>query len=345
MKTITIDPAKILDLATNLNTGQKQFIGQVFAYLVDDLLQVVEEAKENLDLYLTRYIGLQLHRSALKSQALFFYAPFNTMIKLIACVKEQQGDFGWLRDLPGYYDSGQGYAPEHAVPFLYWNGEQLYRILEQPEDYEPGDFLICDFGALAGLSTETTELGFYDKLRKEPAAQSLYSAIPRSAVEGIWFNERTQPVEYMFFEWGPTPAPKQDSSRGFDKSNRPLTPEEQERELRHRAGLISPPQGFRFNFGRCGFYQQCASCDWVGEGLDKLVDRCPKCGGETDPDALLFEGGMMIWSNYGEFYFCHPRCGSPEDKFQGYDVPLIINLMEYWKYHPKNREWWTARGL
>ena len=68
-------------------------------------------------------------------------------------------------ELPGYVESGQNYVPDHAEPFIYWDGLKVYRILEKPDDYQLGGYLICDFGSLAGLYTEVASEDIYRQIR------------------------------------------------------------------------------------------------------------------------------------------------------------------------------------
>jgi hypothetical protein len=68
-----------------------------------------------------------------------------------------------------------------------------------------------------------------------------------------------------------------------------------------------------------------------------LVDRCPACGGETDPDAALKAGGLLVWSEGKDFYLAIPRIPNSLRSIQPADVPDVIDLMEHWKYHKQNR--------
>lgn len=90
------------------------------------------------------------------------------------------------------------------------------------------------------------------------------------------------------------------------------------------------------NGGRTGFYQRCASCDWVGTGMRMMVYTCPACGGETDPEVALKEGGLMIWIKNKEFYLTTPWIYE-SIRIEAADIPDVITLFEHWKNHPNTK--------
>lgn len=85
-----------------------------------------------------------------------------------------------------------------------------------------------------------------------------------------------------------------------------------------------------------GFYQTCLSCDWIGRGMDELLDRCPICGAETDPHGGFMAGGCMAWLVDDEGYIGSPISPIYTWKLQEADLPSIVDLLEHWKNRSLN---------
>ena len=200
METIILDTSKILDFVQNLNTGQEGIIGQAFLYNLMEFEKGIKDSGQNLDQFITRKIAEQLYLKVFKTPAMFFYAPYPHQFNITACMKGQKASFGWLRELPGYVESSQAYIPDHAESFLYWDGQKAFRIFEKPSDYQPGDYLICDFGGLGGLSIETAPKEIFDQIRSSPSEDPFYSFIPEIPVWLFSNYGRELSIYYAFYE-------------------------------------------------------------------------------------------------------------------------------------------------
>lgn len=73
-----------------------------------------------------------------------------------------------MKKLPGYYENGQDFLPEHAVPYIYWNGQSTYRIYRKPEGKVESRYLISDFGNLSGLTIGETDSVTYCSIIDAP---------------------------------------------------------------------------------------------------------------------------------------------------------------------------------
>lgn len=91
-----------------------------------------------------------------------------------------------------------------------------------------------------------------------------------------------------------------------------------------------------------GFYQTCLSCDWIGRGMDELLDRCPACGAETDPHGGFMAGGCRIWLVSDEVYMSFIMWPNLNLKIEEYDLPKVVTLLAHWKEHTQNP--WAKSG-
>ena len=129
------------------------FVGQAYAYELEPTLAAARSYGTSLDAVLAGYILKGLYDFPLRSSILVWYAPFGGGFTLVACEKRLRATFDWLRVIPGYVESGQGYVPQNGRPFVLWDARNVFRLYERPAFFEEGTIFLSDLGALRGPST------------------------------------------------------------------------------------------------------------------------------------------------------------------------------------------------
>ena len=71
-----------------------------------------------------------------------------------------------------------------------------------------------------------------------------------------------------------------------------------------------------------------------------LVDHCPVCGSQTDPNIGYKAGGLLVWMMGSEMCLGIPGAPNFQMMIQAADLPDVIALMEHWKPHPLNPNLW-----
>ena len=263
MKTLHLDTSKLLDSSYNLKTGTEGIIGQTYVYDLSAFLKGAQDSGQNIDQFITYKIAEQLFRKAFKTPVMFFYAPYQHQLMISGCMKGQKSSFEWLMSLPGYIESGQNFVHNHAEPFLYWDGKAVYRILKKPDEYQMGSYLICDFGSLVGLYTETTTEDIYRQIHANPIEEPFYSTIPRNSLWTIDYQGKKHSIQYAFYEvMKPEDSVQLPHQEQLSKTSQTLfetdnKPEQSTEPDRHT--LID--WEFFMKNRQGGYFQQCSSCD------------------------------------------------------------------------------------
>ena len=205
-KTLPICLEKHFDIEFNFKTGKEEIIGQSFAYSSDVLIEECQRNNQNLDQYLSGFISSNLNKNRYKMKTVLWYSPVQDLFLLIGCSKGQKIKFNWLWDLPGRFDSGQAFIRPNAIPFIYWDGKNVYRIHEKPSDYQPGDYLMCDFAGMFRLTVFTTDRETYMDIKSGEDVRWDYSVIPQSDEEKITFQDRKYILTHAFYKFVSSPS-------------------------------------------------------------------------------------------------------------------------------------------
>lgn len=175
-------------------------LGQNYAYSLDKLIARVRQSGETFDEFLTEQIALNLYKSRLKEPLTILYAPFREKLFLTVSGKHNPA-CNWLSKLPGFEESGRDWAPETAVPFIYWSGDKLYRVYQtlgrDLDDDSPDKYYITDLGKWNPPYIQRTDASTYKhiaELERDP----MYYAVPTSGLHIIQVNGRPETIHHAF---------------------------------------------------------------------------------------------------------------------------------------------------
>jgi ADP-ribose pyrophosphatase YjhB (NUDIX family) len=185
--------------------------GQSFSYSVEPLKDAVLSAGENLDGFLTRRIAMGMKQKPTKRKVLFWYAVSAEDVLLTVTDIGFKTKCGWLKEIPGCYQSGKSPIQKTASPFIYWDGKSLHRVHPIPEMAEPDDafgegpsgqnrFLVLDMGGVLGVVVTRTNEQSYMEIKNNRAAHWDYSVVPESGEETFSDAGKDYTVRHAFFK-------------------------------------------------------------------------------------------------------------------------------------------------
>lgn len=186
---------------TEIEGGSEvRILGQNYAYNLDKLLATVRQSGENFDEFLTQQIAQNLYKSRLKEPLTILYAPFREKLYLTVSGKQNPA-CNWLSKLPGFEESGRDWAPETAVPFIYWSGDKLYRVYPalgpDLDDDAPEKYYITDLGKWNPPYIQRTDPGTHKhiaELKRDP----MHHAVPTSGLHIIQVNGNPETIHHAF---------------------------------------------------------------------------------------------------------------------------------------------------
>jgi serine/threonine-protein kinase HipA len=177
--------------------------GQNYVYNLDKLIATVRRSGETFDEFLTEQIAMNLYKSRPKESLTILYAPFREKLLLTVSGKHNPA-CNWLSKLPGFEESGRDWAPETAVPFIYWSGDKLYRVYpalgRDPDDDAPDKYYITDLGKWNPPYIQRTDVDTHKhiaELKRDP----MYYAVPTSGQRTIAVDGDTAVVYHAFVKY------------------------------------------------------------------------------------------------------------------------------------------------
>jgi hypothetical protein len=184
----------------------------VFAYRIDSLQDAVIAAKENLDRFLTQQIAKGLQSKPLKKKVLFWFWGTTGKVFIGVTKVGPRANCDWLRNIPGFFDSGQGRIKVIASPFVYWDGHTFYRVYSSPEESgfddlhdleESGSSANCvvDFGSISRLYTVNSSRQNYLDIKENREEYWEYSAVPEKSEEDLMLNGNRFTIHHAFYEF------------------------------------------------------------------------------------------------------------------------------------------------
>lgn len=209
---LTINPATISHFGSDLLSGRRGFVGRSYLYHLDQLRDAAIDAGENVDRFITKHLAAGMAAKPVKSKLLFWFAPGNNLVWLSACDRALKVGCFWMRDLPGYWESGQEFVRDNARPYAYWNGSNLYRIYELPEYFDEHAFYASDLGNAFGIGLSECDEDMYSYIRDERQEKWDYSVVPQEGEEITDVDGRKLVVLHAYWTDGNTRlAPEQDA--------------------------------------------------------------------------------------------------------------------------------------
>lgn len=177
-----------------------KILGQNYVYNLDKLIATVRQGGESFDEFLTNQIARNLYKSRLKQPLTILYAPFREKLFLSVSGKHNP-ECNWLSKLPGFEESGTDWVPEIAVPFIYWSGDQFYRVYpalgRDLDDDAPDKYYITDLGKWNPPYIQRTDAATHKhiaELKRDP----MYYAVPTSGQRTIAIDGGTAVVYHAF---------------------------------------------------------------------------------------------------------------------------------------------------
>lgn len=212
LPTVELNLDQLCSLGTPWHVSNSSIVGQVYAYRIDPLQKAVMEAGENLDVFLTARIAKGIHSRPFKKKALFWFWGVPGMIFLAVTKAGPKANFDWLRNIPGFYDFGEGNIRLDASPFVYWDGKIIHRVYAQPtstglddmeefeEEESPGnDFYIVDFGSASKLYTARTTEETYLEIKEDMQEHWEYSAVPQKSEQHLALDGTSVVIRHAFY--------------------------------------------------------------------------------------------------------------------------------------------------
>lgn len=208
-------------------TPKPKAIGETFSYRYEEMKKAALASNENLDEFLTRHIAGGMLKKQLKRKYFFWHASQSELIFITACDRYLKAGFGWLRDIPGYYDSGQDYVRSNATPFLYWEGGRLIRTYPAPQvdtrddfddSFDPDDFdglqeldeeisdeqfYVNDFGTVSGIALLPADIEDYRRIAEDKEEYFDYSVVPTIEQTAFKINGKDFTLHHAHFQLRP----------------------------------------------------------------------------------------------------------------------------------------------
>ncbi len=178
-------------------------LGQNYVYNLDKLITTVRQSGETLDEFLTEQIARRLYKSRLKEPLTILYTPFREKLFLTVSGKHNPA-CSWLSKLPGFEEAGKDWAPENAVPFIYWSGDKLYRVHpalgRDLDNDDPDKYYITDFGKWNPPYIQRTDADTHKRIA-ELERDPMYYSVPTSGQQTIRVNGGNAVVYYAFLRF------------------------------------------------------------------------------------------------------------------------------------------------
>ncbi len=174
-------------------------VGQTYIYSLEKLLATVRQSDQTFDQFLTERIASDLYKARLKEPLTILYAPFREQLFLTVSGKHDP-KCSWLSKIPGFEETARDWASSRAVPFIFWNGEKVYRVyqvLNELDEDAPEKYYISDLGKWNPPYIQRTSAETYKDIaehRRDP----MYSAVPTSGQQTIEANGGTAVVYHAF---------------------------------------------------------------------------------------------------------------------------------------------------
>lgn len=196
---INLNLKEICHHSSNFLSGQAGIIGYTYAYDFAGLSKAAIEKGENLDGYLSKAILRGMSDHPVKSKLLFFYAPLVNLIFLSVTSSGSKARCDFLHDVKGYAEYGQEFVRDEAKPFMLWDGGNLHRLYQLPQEYDRDGFYISDLCSGFGLSVEETNEETYRLIAADRAGSYEYSVVPMQHEEIINYNNRKHLLLHSFY--------------------------------------------------------------------------------------------------------------------------------------------------
>ena len=160
----------------NPATGGTTQVGHAFACRIPDLETEAERLGTTLDGLLSRHITAAFHQKRPQTPVGVWLAAFNDMYLVVVTTKAHTFTLDGLYDLPGRFEAARDFVPQHARPYVLWDGKNVYRVYDEPEAYQPGQRMIVDFGSLFGATVSVAGADTVQMLTASPSFD--YSVVP-----------------------------------------------------------------------------------------------------------------------------------------------------------------------
>lgn len=208
LATLELLKGKVMHIEPNRFAGTEggpefRILAQNYVYNLDKLIATVRQNGEAFDKFLTEQIARNLYKSRLKEPLTILYAPFRERLFLSVSGKDNP-ECKWLSKLPGFEESGRDWAPETAIPFIFWSGDKFYRVYpalgRDLDDEAPEKYYITDLGKWNPPYIQRTDAGTHKKiaeLKRDP----MYYAVPTSGQQTIAIDGVTAIVYHAFLRF------------------------------------------------------------------------------------------------------------------------------------------------
>lgn len=181
--------------------GRCVIISQNTYYVAVKVEAAAASQGNNIDRFFTKAILAGMAINRVKGPLVFWFAPLQGLFLLSFTDKRLKSKCWWRLDIPGYYEQGQAPLPQHAAPFIYYDGSNIYRIYPLPNDFETDKHYLSDFCGMGGLYVGETDEDMYEYVRTNPVEKYDYSIVPRENEEILTINGKKHVLLHAF--WRP----------------------------------------------------------------------------------------------------------------------------------------------
>lgn len=169
--------ARSVYVAGNSMAQKNSIYGWGYAIRTEDAIRSARSHKMNLDDYLTAQMAIFLNElSGRKSPVLIWYANVQDLILPFITSRRECGYMSVDNSFDGH---SSAYLSPNAEPFMYYDGNRVYRVYFRHSGIANDENLLFDLGTLFPLRTGNSEGWRYNEIIESPLDDRniYYSAI------------------------------------------------------------------------------------------------------------------------------------------------------------------------
>ena len=105
-----------------------------------------------------------------------------------------------MHEIRGYFEQGREALHPNAVPIVYYDGKNCYRIYELPRDFDSEKLYVSDLCGLGGIYLGETDSEMYEYIKANPTEKYDYSVVPNESEEILTVNGRKHVLLHAFWK-------------------------------------------------------------------------------------------------------------------------------------------------
>lgn len=169
----------------------RTYTGQSFAFRDEELKEVADQTKQNLDQLLSRHFACGFTSHPIKRQSLLWFGRRFDCVLITVSDSRGQLDPQWMRAVPGFFESGSDYVGRTDRPYGYWDGHNFHRIYPDVKISSSDRVLVSDFGNGFGWSvgeSDANDIEAVSQLLSANPDSWEYSIVPKVHEEIVSIN-------------------------------------------------------------------------------------------------------------------------------------------------------------